>query len=213
MRVLVTFVFMVFAMTATAQQKTSIKGSVRNEAGEPLPGVTISAAEGSDQFSTAADTTGNFLIELTMGKKYRLQFTATGYKAYSDEVNLNAAQVKPLLITLQSDDSNLDEVVVTALGIRREQKALGYAAQSLNEKSVSDARSNNWINALSGKVAGLNMTSPGSGPLNSTRITLRGDASLNADNNNALIVVDGIPMNNKGVSSGTGNAYGAGSGS
>ncbi len=114
--------------------------------------------------------------------------------------------------TLKEDEQLLDEVVVTALGIKREEKALGYATQTLNENQINDARSNNFVNALSGKVAGLNLISPGSGPLNSVRVSLRGDNSMNPNGNNALIVLDGVPMVSGMTSSGVSNAYGAGSG-
>ena len=102
--------------------------------------------------------------------------------------------------------------MVTALGIKREQKALGFATQTLKENALNDARSNNWVGALSGKVAGLNIVSPGSGPVNSSKIILRGETSMNSDNNGALIVLDGVPVGGGLTSSGVGNAYGAGSG-
>lgn len=93
--------------------------------------------------------------------------------------------------------NTLDQVVVTALGIRREEKSLGYAAQSVKENAVKDAKTNNWVNSLNGKVPGLNIQSAGAGPMGSSRITLRGESSLNLDNNQALIVVDGVPVSSK----------------
>ncbi len=74
---------------------------------------------------------------------------------------------------------------------------MGFAAQKLNENAVKDAKTNNWVSALSGKVAGLNIVGTGSGPMGSSRITLRGESSLNLDNNQALIVIDGIPVSSK----------------
>ena len=202
-----------FAVAGVAQQKIPVRGTVQNQAGEPLPAVTIIATQDKEIVSSTSSADGDFVLQLSAPGRYDVVFSSAGYLPHRQTIATTTADMKPLIIRLNTDEKNLDEVVVTALGIKREQKALGYAAQSLNEKAVSDARSNNWVNSLSGKVAGLNIVAPGSGPLNSTRITLRGDASLNADNNNALIVVDGIPMNNKGVSSGVSNAYGAGSGS
>lgn len=93
--------------------------------------------------------------------------------------------------------NTLDQVVVTALGIRREEKSLGYAAQSVKGNAVKDAKTNNWVNSLNGKVPGLNIQSAGAGPMGSSRITLRGESSLNLDNNQALIVVDGVPVSSK----------------
>ncbi|MBK8427983.1 MAG: TonB-dependent receptor plug domain-containing protein [Lewinellaceae bacterium] len=91
-------------------------------------------------------------------------------------------------VTLEeSFGKEMEGVVVTALGISRQQKALGYAQQQIKAEELTDARSNNWSSALSGKVAGLQMLSAGSGPVNSTKITLRGDVSPNPNNNNAPI--------------------------
>jgi TonB-linked SusC/RagA family outer membrane protein len=117
-----------------------------------------------------------------------------------------------LNLRLAPDAKQLNEVVVTALGIKREQKALGYATQTVSGEALVEARPNNFAQALSGKVAGLSLISPGSGPVNSTRISLRGDRSLDPNGNNALIVLDGVPMNSGLTTSGVGSAYGAGSG-
>ena len=100
-------------------------------------------------------------------------------------------------MVLQEDNQTLGEVVVTALGIKRAEKSLGFAAQTLQSKALLDAKTNNWINSISGKVAGLNIQGVGGGPMGSSRITLRGESSLNLDNNQALIVVDGVPISSK----------------
>ena len=71
------------------------------------------------------------------------------------------------------------------------------AAQTIKENAVNDARTNNWVNSLTGKVAGLNIQGTGAGPMGSSRITLRGESSLNLDNNQALIIIDGVPVSNK----------------
>ncbi|HYK76621.1 MAG TPA: SusC/RagA family TonB-linked outer membrane protein, partial [Daejeonella sp.] len=113
-------------------------------------------------------------------------------------------------VQLKEDTKSLNEVVVTALGIKREEKALGYSVTKIDGSQLTEATSNNWSDALKGKVAGLNLTQAGSGPINSTRINLRGDRSLDPSKNEALIVVDGIPIVNGRVSSGVNDAYGAG---
>lgn len=105
-------------------------------------------------------------------------------------------------VMLQESTKMLNEVVVTALGIKREEKSLGFAAQTINANAVVDAKSNNWVNTLSGKVAGLNIQGVGGGPMGSSRITLRGESSLNLENNQALIVVDGVPISSKITSTG-----------
>lgn len=104
----------------------------------------------------------------------------------------------------------IDEVVVTALGIKRQDRSLGYVAETIKSDELSRTQNNNWSQALEGKVAGLKIQTAGAGPLGSSTIKLRGDISMNPAENNALIVVDGVPMNN--TTTGTGfSAYGAGS--
>lgn len=105
---------------------------------------------------------------------------------------------------------NIEEVVVTALGIKRQDRSLGYVAETIKSEEILKTQNNNWSQALEGKVAGLKIQTAGAGPLGSSLIKLRGDISMNADQNNALIVVDGVPLNNN--TTGTGfSAYGAGS--
>ncbi|WP_312175250.1 SusC/RagA family TonB-linked outer membrane protein [Chryseobacterium sp.] len=104
---------------------------------------------------------------------------------------------------------SIDEVVVTALGIKRQDRSLGYVAETIKSEEILKTQNNNWSQALEGKVAGLKIQTAGAGPLGSSIIKLRGDISMNPDQNNALIVVDGVPLNNN--TTGTGfSAYGAG---
>ncbi|AZA82612.1 SusC/RagA family TonB-linked outer membrane protein [Chryseobacterium lactis] len=105
----------------------------------------------------------------------------------------------------------LDEVVVTALGIKRHDKSLGYSTQTVKSDEILQTQNNNWAQSLEGKVAGLKIQTAGAGPLGTSRITLRGDISMNMGNNGALIVVDGVPLSDKKTGTGT-SAYGAGSG-
>ncbi|WP_370900928.1 SusC/RagA family TonB-linked outer membrane protein [Chryseobacterium gossypii] len=119
-------------------------------------------------------------------------------------VNL-AAQQKAKKDTIK----NIDEVVVTALGIKRHDKSLGYVAETVKSEEILRTQNNNWAQALEGKVAGLKIQTAGAGPLGSAVIKIRGDISMNMDQNGALIVVDGVPLN--GGTTGTGySAYGAG---
>lgn len=116
-----------------------------------------------------------------------------------------AAQQKAKKDTIKS----IDEVVVTALGIKRHDKSLGYVAEKINSDEILKTQNNNWAQSLEGKVAGLKIQTAGAGPLGSATIKLRGDISMNMDQNGALIVVDGVPLN--GGTTGTGySAYGAG---
>ncbi|WPO90072.1 SusC/RagA family TonB-linked outer membrane protein [Chryseobacterium sp. HR92] len=121
-------------------------------------------------------------------------------------VNL-AAQQKVTKDTIKG----LDEVVVTALGIKRHDRALGYVAEKVEAKTFEETQNNNWAQSMEGKVAGLKIQTAGAGPLGTSRITLRGEKSIMMDHNYALIVVDGVPLGNSTTGSGTA-AYGAGSG-
>ncbi|MEG0761064.1 SusC/RagA family TonB-linked outer membrane protein [Chryseobacterium sp.] len=106
---------------------------------------------------------------------------------------------------------NIEEVVVTALGIKRQDKSLGYVAEKVNSEVFENIQNNNWAQNLEGRVAGLKIQTAGGGPLGSSRITLRGEKSFNLDGNYALIVVDGVPLSNSTTGTGTA-AYGAGTG-
>ena len=202
---LCSLMLILFASDALAQQKT-VNGSVKNaEDGTPLAAVTIQVK--GTNIGTTTDPNGNFSIKAFDNQI--LVASAIGFAPLENRVgNKNVVNFDLTLTT-----GELEGVVVTALGIKRAEKALGYSAQQISGEDLNEARSNNWSSALSGKVAGLQLLSAGSGPLSSTRVTLRGDISLNPNNNNALIVVDGVPMNNRNMtSSGVDNAYQAGSG-
>lgn len=108
-------------------------------------------------------------------------------------------------------EKQIQEVVVTALGIKRDQKALGYAAEKKDSAVFEKAQYNNWSTALEGKVAGLKVQTAAAGPLETARIKLRGETSMVNSDNSALIVLDGVPIEQKSVGTGSA-AYGAGSG-
>lgn len=202
---LLLMLLLLIASSVSAQQK-NISGVVKNaKDGTPVSKATVQV-KGSGR-GIATNDRGEFNIQASNNET--LQVSAIGFVTIERRVGA-ATQLN---FDLVEEAKEMEGVVVTALGISRKQKALGYAQQQISSEEVTDARSNNWSSALSGKVAGLQLLSAGSGPVNSTRITLRGDVSLNPNNNNALIVVDGVPMSNKNAtSSGVSNAYGAGSG-
>ncbi len=194
-------------LNANAQQ-TTVRGKVTDESGKGLPGVSVLLKGTSRGVSTGADGTYALTADRALTRSDVLVFRSLGYTAR--EVSFTGSTT--INVQLVDDSQALKEVVVTALGIKREQKALGYATQNISDAQLNDARSNNFVAALSGKVAGLSLISPGSGPVNSVRVTLRGDNSLNPNGNNALIVLDGVPMNSSMTSSGVNQAYGAGAG-
>ncbi|MFA5330353.1 MAG: SusC/RagA family TonB-linked outer membrane protein [Prolixibacteraceae bacterium] len=182
-----------------AMGQTSITGTVKSPEGDAIPGVNIIVKTTGN--GTITDSNGAYKINATSDAT--LVFSFIGYQ--KEEVKVNNRTT--IDVILKNEDEQIDEVVVTALGIKREEKALGYSTQSITSEQITSAMPNNWAGGLTGKVAGLNIVSPG-GPLGSSRITLRGDVSLNMNGNNALIVVDGVPMSSQ--MTGTGSAYGAG---
>ena len=171
-------------------QNASVSGRVTSQSGEALPGVSILMKGSKSGTTTNADGQYQFTVSTA---EPTLIFSAIGF--VTQEVSIGKKST--LDVVLAEDTKTLNEVVVTALGIKREEKSLGFAAQTVNENAVKDAKSNNWANTLSGKVAGLNIQGAGAGPMGSSRITLRGESSLNLDNNQALIVVDGVPISSK----------------
>lgn len=173
-----------------AQAQDALRGTVKAATGESLPGVNV-LLKGTT-VGTTTDVTGTYQLNAVPTGSV-LAFSLIGFVTQEKSVGNQTV----LDVTLLEDNKLLNEVVVTALGIRREEKSLGFAAQTVNENAVKDAKSNNWVNTLSGKVAGLNIQGTGSGSMGSARVTLRGESSLNLDNNQALIVVDGVPVSSK----------------
>ncbi|MDP1815584.1 MAG: SusC/RagA family TonB-linked outer membrane protein [Leadbetterella sp.] len=171
-------------------QTSVLSGIVKTEKEELLPGVSIQI-KGTNN-GTVTDYKGTYKINLEKDKNV-IVVSYIGFLSQEIEVGNRTK----LDIVLQEDTKVLNEVVVTALGIKREEKSLGFAATTINANAVIDAKANNWVNTLSGKVAGLNIQGVGGGPMGSARITLRGESSLNLENNQALIVVDGVPISSK----------------
>ncbi|WOD42223.1 SusC/RagA family TonB-linked outer membrane protein [Hwangdonia lutea] len=168
-----------------AQEKT-ISGTVTDNSGMPLPGVNIIVKNTTN--GTQTDFDGNYSINANSGDI--LVFSYVGLK--TQEATVGASNT--LNVTMEEDAAVLDEVVVTALGIKREKKSLGYATQEVKGEAVSKVKSQNFVNSLSGKVAGLQIKP--SGTLGgSTQVIIRGNASVTG-NNQALFVIDGIPVNN-----------------
>lgn len=196
----------VISQRGAKQEAKTVSGTITDSQGVALPGASVAIKGTSTGTVTNAD--GNYSLRVRSEQDV-LVISYIGFETKQIPVGNQAI----LNITLGEDTNKLNEVVVTALGIQREEKALGYAVTKLDGEELNTARANNFASTLSGKVAGLSLLSSGSGPLNSTNIKLRGDNSLNPGKNKALIVLDGVPMNSDLQSNGVDNAYGAGSGS
>jgi TonB-linked SusC/RagA family outer membrane protein len=182
--VLLLFIGMSFA--AFSQQRRQITGTVLSSDGVPVKFATIKI-NGAVQ-GTSADEQGVFKIDVT--DNATLQISAVGYETSTVKVGKS----NTLVITLISAGNSLGEVVVTALGISRAKKTLGYAVQELNNSALTDAADNNIVNSISGKIAGAQVTSGGSTIGASSRIVIRGNASFAG--NQPLFVVDGTPIDN-----------------
>lgn len=171
-------------------QNQPVKGTVKDAVSQaPIPGVSVSVKGATQGTATSAD--GSFSIQAATDAV--LVFSFIGYE--KKEVPVGAQTV--LNITLQQSASQLGEVVVTALGIERKTRSLGYATQQLNNTDLTAVRQPgaNIMNSLSGKVAGAVITPAATGPGGAVRVVLRGNRSISG-NNNALIVVDGVPIDN-----------------
>lgn len=162
-----------------------IKGMVKDALGEPLIGVSVLVKGTSN--GTVTDLDGRFSLNVSVGDI--LEFSYVGYAAQSVTVK-NAT---PLDIVLSEDAQALDEVVVTALGIKREAKALTYNVQEIKAAGITKVKDANFVNSLSGKIAGVTINQSSSGTGGSSRVVMRGTKSLFGENN-ALYVLDGIPM-------------------
>lgn len=185
---------------ALQQTGKIITGKVVDKNSQPLEGVTV-YVKGTDH-GTETNASGAF--ELEIPENATLVFSYLGYV----DVTQTITSANFLNIVLHEDtEGQLDEIVITALGIKREEKQLGYSQQKLSNETFTDARSNNWVDNMKGKVPGMTFTSASSGPMNSTQVVLRGNRSVNTNANGALIVVDGIPINSGMSSSGEGNGY------
>ncbi|OGS70519.1 MAG: SusC/RagA family protein [Flavobacteria bacterium RIFCSPLOWO2_12_FULL_35_11] len=173
-----------------AQEKT-VTGKVTDGSG-PLPGVTV-LIKGT-KAGTQTDFDGNYSIRANTGAV--LQFSFVGMKTVDQAIGAS----NTINIVMQEDAQSLDEVVVTALGIKREKKSLGYATQEVKGDAVNTVKDPNFVNSLSGKIAGIDVKSSGTMG-GSTNVIIRGYSSL-FGNNQALFVIDGVPVSNLNTNSG-----------
>ena len=181
------YIIIVEKKPVAVQTIKEVKGKVTDESGEPLIGVNVSV-DGSTT-GTITDIDGNFSIKAPGNSVLKVSYI--GY----------AAQIVPVSkkdfypITLKQDTEVLEEVVVTALGIKRAEKALSYNVQQLKGDELTTVKDANFVNSLNGKIAGVSINKSATGVGGATRVVMRGAKSIEGDNN-ALYVVDGIPLFN-----------------
>ena len=174
---------MLCAQMAWAQ--SAVRGRVLDDKGDGISGASI-RVKGTAR-GVNADNGGNFTI--TASGDETLVASAAGFKS------AEAAATDGVTFKLATDKRSIEGVVVTALGLKREKAALGYATTTLNNDDINKGNNPSALSALQGKVSGVNITSNTGGPGGSTRVVIRGEKSLSRGNN-ALIVVDGIPISN-----------------
>ena len=174
---------------------TRITGCVYDEEKQPMPGVGVLVV--GTMTGVVTDVDGKYSITVSKGQE--LQFSFLGFKTETVRVgNLNVVNV-----TLQSDTQVMESAVVTALGIKRDEKSIGYAASKVGSDAFANStNSANWLSGLAGEVAGLEISLNNGG--SSSRVTLRGESSADFSNNEALFVIDGVPMFNTATTSDAG---------
>lgn len=186
------------AKEKATDSKRKITGKVLDEAQQPMIGVTV-AVKGSTT-RAVTDIDGNYQLQ-TSETAPVLQFSYLGYKTKE----VKASGKDAITTTMDVDSKALDEVVVTALGIKRDKKMLGYSVQDIKSDALNTTGEPSVVGALSGKVAGLQMNTASTGLGGSTKITIRGNSSL-TDNNQPLWIVDGVPFSDNNTSNAS--AYG-----
>jgi len=183
-----TFLLMFFMATLSAQP--GLTGKVTDsETGEPLPAATVTILGTTS--GTVTDIDGNYTLPV-VSENDMLEFRFIGYVVQTIKVGNN----RVLNVALVSDAKILEGVVVTAIGIKAEKKSIGYAAQQVEGDELVKSKTSNIVNALSSKVAGLEVISSSGTPGASASITIRGRSSLRASGNSPLFVVDGVPIDN-----------------
>lgn len=189
-KILLTSLAMLFFISLSYAQKT-VNGVVKTSDGDPLIGVNV--LEKGTGNGTVTDFDGNFSLNVSEGAILELSYT--GYQ--TQEFTVGSQSFFDISL---SEGELLDEVVVTALGIERSERALAYSVTEIEGESLTTAKEVHVGNALAGKIAGVSVSNPATGPGGSSRIVIRGNGNISG-NNQPLIVVDGVPINNDNLGS------------
>ena len=194
----VSFLMLFLSSVSFAQQRT-VTGTVTGDDDETLPGVSI-IVKGTTN-GTVSDIDGNYSLDVP-SEGAELQFSFVGF----DQEVVSVGSSSVVDVTLTSSFVQVDEVVVTALGIKKEKKQITYAAQNVQVEELTKAREVNVVNSLAGKVAGLDMTKGSGGVGSASRVVLRGTRSISG-NNQPIYVIDGVPTAS-GTNGGPSSEYG-----
>jgi len=189
---LILFLAILLVYTGVYGQERTLTGNVTDDQNMPLIGASVVAktAPGDSPVGTITDINGDFSINLP-GKINTIIISYVGYETKEVDVS-NRSNIE---ITLAQSALELEDVVVTALGIKKEKKALGYAFADVDGDELTTNRDPNFINSISNKIAGVNITQTAGGAGTSSRIVIRGVKSLSTESQ-PLIVVDGVPLDN-----------------
>ena len=187
-RKLVLLFSLLVCLSSISAQQITVTGTVSDNLNESIPGVSIKVRGTST--GTITDLDGKFSLKTKTGNT--LEFSFIGYETVDAK-----ASSTPLSIIMNESSVQMDEIIVTALGIKREKKALAYSVTEVKGDDMNRVKSTNIATGLVGKVAGVNVVKPASGVMGSSRITIRGNGSLSGSNQ-PLYVIDGVPMNNSG---------------
>lgn len=180
--------------------KITVSGKIVDTSDTPLVGVSV--LEKGTNNGTITDMDGSFTLSVNEGAELAISYV--GYQS----LTVNAKESLGVLV-MKEDTELLDEVVVTALGIKRSQKALSYNVQEVKNDALTKVKDANFVNSLNGKIAGVSIQRSASGVGGGTRVVMRGNKSIKGDNN-VLYVVDGVPLGNQTDRSGDGTGFGAG---
>lgn len=182
---------LIFAQSRITGLVSAAKGN------EAIAGVSV-AVKGSTQ-GTLSDASGKYSINAPFNAT--LVFSFVGF--IKKEISVGSQSV--INVSLSEETTALDEVVVTALGIKKESKKLGYATTTINAEAITENRSPNFMNALQGKIAGVNISALGTGPAGTSKIRIRGQSSFSGQNS-PLIVINGVPIDNTNFGTNPGNS-------
>ncbi|NVJ88797.1 MAG: SusC/RagA family TonB-linked outer membrane protein [Flavobacteriaceae bacterium] len=184
------YMWILMLFTAIMYSQTQISGTITDKSsGEKLPFVSITSSSGK---GTTSNENGEYTLLINTSDT-SLKFTYLGYKTQIIAI----ANQSIINVALEEVETSLNEVVVTALGLNRKTKELGYVVQEIKSKDITRVRTTNFIDNLAGKLAGITVTQGATGVGSSSKITIRGEASFS--NNNPLFILDGTPINNNTV--------------
>ncbi|WP_334056756.1 SusC/RagA family TonB-linked outer membrane protein [Polaribacter sp. P097] len=184
------FMWILLLASSISFSQIKISGTVTDKiSGMGIPSVAIAT---SSENGTTSDINGSYTIFVTDNNQV-LTFSYLGYK--TQKITIGTQRI--INVQLEEIETNLDEIVVTALGLNRKTKELGYVVQELKSKEVTSVKTVNFLDNLAGKLAGVTISQGATGVGSSSKITIRGEASFS--NNNPLFVVDGTPINNNSV--------------